>query len=912
MANFSIIAKLGMDDGVFGKKLKGLKSSIGGIGSQIGTAVKAGVAVAGVAVGAFVAKSVSSFIDFEKKITEVKTLLPKMTEGGFQKMSKDLREMSKVMGVDILESTQALYNAISAGIPEKNAVSFLQEASKLAIAGVTELDTAVSGLTTVLGGYNMETSEASKISDILFATMQNGKTTIGELSANIGKVTPLASELGVSFEEVGAMFATLTLKLGDGKTAEAGTQIKSMLAELGKSGTKAADAFERLAGTSFQNFIKNGGSVGEALKLMSKGAEESGEGLQNMFGSIEAGMGALAIAANDGQNLATALGNIRAGTGGVDKGFAEMEKTVARQTAKMKSLWKETMLKMGEALLPLVNKVLPMFIGLIEAVPKMFGDSEVAGSGMTAMIDGIVTAVKFAIKVLVSVVVGLKNFASILVYCGKQIGTFVGVFVLMGKTAFDPIVQVIAGVVDAFKALGDILSDPFDPENYEKAFDRINGAFDKIKDSVGNWGDSFKDGMQAGSEMFKKHNDEFVKDMRKGAKTLNDVWEETGDFAFLSANKAKEGANDLADAMGGAANEAGRMAGNLGGMAFNIRQASTSITRHLVKALARGEKAGTPLAKMMADIQAKSKDIATFWNQAAGDFAKVAGGKIELKIKGFKGGKAVEGFVRDMGKLEKELRGGAGRIAALAPEAMAKVMEAFENSGRKDASVLSTMYENAQRAQDMTLEGLSKLDSEIEAITSAAEQSAVPLEHLNKETRTYIEWLKTRRDIAEENLQIQLQQMQNARGLGAQMDELQSLLGTITDLEGKKDAESIAEYKRHKEELMRITKEVGIAVEEVKKEAEDLGIQPEQVEAVNQANKFLAEVEARKFTESEWLEKIHGILETMDGKLTTISEALPDVLGKNKDEAKELFGALSQESTQQTVLETLEGYFVNQ
>jgi len=910
MANFSIIAKLGMDDGVFGKKLKGLKSSIGGIGSQIGTAVKAGVAVAGVAVGAFVAKSVSKFIDFEKKITEVKTLLPQMTEGGFQKMTNDLREMSKVMGVDIMESTQALYNAISAGIPPDNAVSFLKDASKLAIAGVTELDTAVSGLTTVLGGYNMETSEASKISDILFATMQNGKTTIGELSANIGKVTPLASELGISFEEVGAMFAVLTNKLGDGKTAEAGTQIKAMIAELGKSGTKAADAFERLSGKGFSEFLKKGGSVGEALKMMSKEAEASGTGLQNMFGSIEAGMGALVIASQNGENFANALDRISGGTGGVDKGFAEMQKTVARQMAQMKSLWDETMLKMGSALLPLINQVLPIFIGLIEAIPKMFGDSKVAGDGMTAMIDGVVTAVKFAIKVLVSVVSGFKSFASILVFCGKQIGTFVGVFVLMGKIAFDPIVQVIAGVVDAFKALGDILEDPFNPDNYEKAFDRINGAFDKIKDSVGNWGDSFVEGFDKGSKMFHKHNKEFVKDMEKEAETLNDVWAETGNFAFLSAKKAEGGANDLGNALANASIPAGNIAGALGSMPFNITQTARVIDRNLVKALARGDLAADPLAKKMKDIQDKARDIAKFWGQAAGDFAKVAGGKIELKIKGFKGAKAVEGFVRDMGKLEKELRGGAGRIAALAPEAMAKVMEAFKESGRKDASVLQTMYENAQRAQDMTLEGLSKLDSEIESITSAAEQSAVPLEHLNKETRTYIEWLKTRRDIAEENLQIQLQQMQNAIGLGAQMDELQSLLGTITDLEGKKDADSVAMYKTHKEAMDKLMKEVGIQIEDVKKEAEEIGIQPEQVDAFNRANKFLAEVEARKFTESDWLEKIHGIMETMSGTLTSISEALPEI-GKQEDE-KELFGSLSKESTQQTVLETLEGYFVNQ
>ena len=912
MANFSIIAKLGMDDSAFGKKLGGLKSKISSIGSKIGSVMKAGLAVAGVAVGAFVAKSVSAFVEFEKKITEVRTLLPQMTGEGFAKMQKDIRELATTMGVNLIDATSALYSAISAGVPEKNAVSFLADASKLAIAGVTDLDTAVGALTTILNAYNMETSEADKVSDILFATMQDGRTTIGELSANLGKVVPIASALGVTFEEVGAMFATLTKGLGDGKTAEAGTMLKAMLAELGKSGSKAAEIFEKLSGSSFGNFIKNGGKVGEALQIMSKGAKDSGEGLQNMFGSIEAGMGALIVAANNGENLANSIEKIKNGTGGVDKGFAEMEKSVARQLERMGTSWHEAMIKMGSAILPLVNEMLPVFIGLIEAIPKMFGDSSVAGDGLVVVMDGIATAIKFVIKIVVTIVAGLKNFVSILVFAGKNIGTFIGLFILMGKTAFAPIIEVIKGLVSAFQALGDVLQNPFDPANYEKAFERLNGAFDSIKDSTKNWGKDFKDGFDIGGKLFKEANDEFVDEVTKGGKAIKDVWGETGDFAFLAVKKTEGGAKDLEKALVGAANQSARMNGNLGWMAWNINQATKSIDREFVKALARGAKAGTPLAKMMADIQAKSKEIAQFWGQAAGDFAKIAGGKIELKIKGFKGAKAVEGFVRDMGKLEKELRGGAGRIAALAPEAMAKVMEAFETSGRKDASVLQTMYENAQRAQDMTIEGLAKLDDEINAISEAAEESAVPLEHLNEQTRMYIDWLKTRRDIAEENLEIQLKQMVNAKALADQMDALGSLLGNIADLEGTKDKEELRLLEIYKKKLIEVTEDIGLAVDKVEEEANELGIQPAQIDALKQANKFLADVESRKFTESEWLEKIHEILQTMDGKLTTISEALPEIKPKNPLGEDDALSNLSKETTQTKVLETLEGYFVNQ
>ena len=347
-------------------------------------------------------------------------------------------------------------------------------------------------------------------------------------------------------------------------------------------------------------------------------------------------------------------------------------------------------------------------------------------------------------------------------------------------------------------------------------------------------------------------------------------------------------------------------------MAFNIRMAGKAITRDLVKALARGNDAATPLGKMMADIQAASEKIAAFWANAAGDFAKIAGGKIELKIQGFKGQKEVEGFVRNMTELEKKLRGGAGRIAALAPEAMAKVMEAFENSGRKDAAVLSTMYENAQRAQDMTVEGLSKLDDEIQAITTAAAQSDVAIKDMNKSTRMYVEWLKTRRDIAEENLEIQLQQMAGAKALNDQMDELGSLLGTISDLEGKKDAKSMELLRIHKEELLRVTGQLDDAIEQVGEEAAKIGVDPAQVEAIERAKEFLEEANAKKLSETEWLEKIHGTLQNIDQRLVDFQELLPNIKPEKLGDLTTQFSKLNQQETQGEVLETLSGFFVNQ
>ena len=817
MANFSILAKLGMDSGPFNSALGKVGGKVKGAGKAIGGAIKAGFAIAATAAAAFAVKSVSAFVEFEKKMTEVATLLPNMTTEGFAKMQKDLRELAKTMGVDLIDATQALYNAISAGIPEGNAVSFLADATKLSIAGVTDLQTAVSGLTTVLDAYNMDATEAMKVSDVMFATMQNGKTTIDELARNVGKVTPIASELGVTFEEVGAMFAVLTKKLGDGKTAEAGTQLKAMLAELGKEGTKAADAFEKLSGVSFQNFIKNGGTVGEALKMLADEAERNGTGLQNMFGSIEAGMGALAVAANNGNDLADALRNIHDGAGGTEEGFQKMEQTASRQFAKLKSTVTETMMKIGEAFLPLVTDLLPMFTGFMKALPGLFGGSASSGQALAAVMDFLFNAFKIGIQVVASTINGFGSFGDILVWCGKMIGGFVAIFVLMGKTTFEPIIAVIMGVIEAFKALGDILADPFDADSYEKAWTRIKNAGDDINKSVAGWGDQFKKTFKDNKKFFKDTNEEFVKSMKDRNKKMKDIWKERGDFAFLAAKRGEAGANDLAGALANAAGNAALVGGQLNPIAFNMRKAAQTISRDMVRALARGDGAAGPLADKMKEIQDRAKEIAQFWEKAAGEFAKVATTEVTLKIKGFKGQNPFDGFVRKMGEVEKKLRGGADRIAAIAPEAMKKVLQAMEDSGTKDATILQIMYENAQRAQDKTVEGLKKLDDELFGIMESARQGDIKIKDLNKQTKEYIKWLQARRDIAEEGLQLQMMQLQNLGAVGAEMDKLKSLLGMIATLEGEEDAESVRLLKLHKEALMKLMKKLGYAVDEVRR-----------------------------------------------------------------------------------------------
>ncbi|MCZ9852503.1 phage tail tape measure protein [Brachyspira hyodysenteriae] len=113
---------------------------------------------------------------------EVLTLLPKLSNEGFESLKQETLAFSKEIGKVPEEVVPALYQSLSAGVPRENVFEFLKTAGKAAIAGVAELETSVDGLTSVTNAYGTEVLNANRTSDIMFQTLKLGKTDFTQLS----------------------------------------------------------------------------------------------------------------------------------------------------------------------------------------------------------------------------------------------------------------------------------------------------------------------------------------------------------------------------------------------------------------------------------------------------------------------------------------------------------------------------------------------------------------------------------------------------------------------------------------------------------------------------------------------------------------------------------------------------------
>ncbi|HRJ44240.1 MAG TPA: phage tail tape measure protein, partial [Caldilineaceae bacterium] len=335
----------------WGGKLAGIAGK-----AALGAMAAAGAAIAGVG-----AAGVKEFVGFQNSMNEVFTLLPGITGEAMGKMQEDVKGFAKEFGVLPKETVPALYQALSAGVPKDNVFNFLEIAQKAARGGVTDLETAVDGISSTVNAYGADIMDASKASDLMFTAVKLGKTTFEELSANLFNVNPTAAALGVEFGNVTAALAAMTAQ--GVPTSVATTQLRQLFVEMSKEGSKTADVFQEIAGKSFRQFVAEGGNTQDALKLLEQYAASTGVGINDLFGSVEAGNAALALTGKGTEAFGSALAQMGTATGATEAAFEQMNQGIGPQLEKLKVAWNVMLVDVG-------TKAEPAFSMLVGAAEK--------------------------------------------------------------------------------------------------------------------------------------------------------------------------------------------------------------------------------------------------------------------------------------------------------------------------------------------------------------------------------------------------------------------------------------------------------------------------------------------------------------------------------------------------------------
>ena len=275
---------------------------------------------------------VGGYDSFDKSMRAANTMAGK-TGKDFDALTDSVKGLSQVIPMAREELAGGLYQVISNGVPEDNWISFLEQSSKAAVGGIADLGQTVTVTSTIIKNYGLEWDTAGGIQDKIQKTAKNGVTSFEQLASALPRVSGSASQLGVSIDELMAVFATATGVTGN--TAEVSTQLAAVLTALIKPSSEAAKAAEAM-GVSFDAAsIKEAGGLENFLRTLDIAINEystrTGELKEtiygNLFGSAESLRLLTSLTGEQKEKFSRNIQEMADSTGVIDSAFAEMNST---------------------------------------------------------------------------------------------------------------------------------------------------------------------------------------------------------------------------------------------------------------------------------------------------------------------------------------------------------------------------------------------------------------------------------------------------------------------------------------------------------------------------------------------------------------------------------------------------------
>ena len=346
-------------------------------------------------------------MDFETGMHKVYTIADKSVVP-VDKMRQAILNLSNQTGISATDIANNVYDAISAGQKTGDAVNFVRESTELATAGFATAGQTLDVLTSIYNAYGQTAKDVTKDSDILIATQNIGKTTVGQLSQNIGLLIPVAKESGVQLNQVGAGLALMT-KQGI-QTSEAITNYKAMLSELNSTGSKSDKILRKITGESFEELIKKGKTVGGILNILNEYAKKNNIKLGDMFGNIRSVTGALALAGNGGKDFNDILKQMNNSTGSTKKAFDEMSNTTQYNFKKAINQAKNALIGFGDVMAPFISLASQFISKIANAFNSMSADQKKFAVGVGGVVLGF-TGLFFGVsKITGAVSEAIKNY----------------------------------------------------------------------------------------------------------------------------------------------------------------------------------------------------------------------------------------------------------------------------------------------------------------------------------------------------------------------------------------------------------------------------------------------------------------------------------------------------------------------
>ena len=352
---------------------------------QIGKNMSLMVSLPLVLVGGAVVKMAANFEKSMSKIEGQVGIARTVVQG----MTKDVLALAGPTARAPQELADALFFVTSAGLRGADAMEVLRLSARGAAAGFGDTKIVADLVTSATNAYGIANLSAAEAMDTLAAAVREGKAEAVNIAGAMGMVLPIASNLGVSFNEVGAAIAAMSRTGTNAGTAV--IQLRQILASILKPTQQSEQAFGKM-GTSSAELRDVLGEEGGLLKLLTFLREEmktNDLAFTQAFPNIRALSGALDIMGKNAEDNIGIFKRMADNTGDADRAFAAAANTASHKFNEALSLLKVAGIKIG-------NELMPIFVKLAQFVAKAakwFGNLSVETKRMIIIVAGLAAAI---------------------------------------------------------------------------------------------------------------------------------------------------------------------------------------------------------------------------------------------------------------------------------------------------------------------------------------------------------------------------------------------------------------------------------------------------------------------------------------------------------------------------------------
>lgn len=345
----------------------------------------------GRAVAAPLREGVRTAATFEKSMSGVRAVT-RATDADFASLQKTARDLGATTQFSASEAAEGMRFLGMAGLDTQQIMAAMPSMLDMALASDIDLGTAADIGSNILSGFRLPAEEMRRVADVLSLTAASSNVDIRMMGESMKYAAPIASQLGVSLEEVAAMAGFLGNVGIQGSMA--GTAIRNMMSRLARTSGPVAD---KIAALGIEVTDLNGQllPMPEVLRNVLEGTAELSDlertGLfMEIFG--ERAGGAVAELAASGAGLEDFIELLKGAEGSAADMAAVMSDNLHGATKGLESALESLRITVGNRLVPIIRRITTTVTALTRWFDALAARQPVLTSGLVILTGALAAA----------------------------------------------------------------------------------------------------------------------------------------------------------------------------------------------------------------------------------------------------------------------------------------------------------------------------------------------------------------------------------------------------------------------------------------------------------------------------------------------------------------------------------------